>query len=961
MMHGILERRKAYAQERPRENKVAEGQRQPSKGYAGGGPVASNEGEDDQPVAEMLCLCLLVIGDKHTSMTLVARHGPDDTRKGTLATCDNSPGHDPRKLLVQLSISCALSFPPSNGQTRAPPQGAPLVLLGLDWHEEEGKPQPAVQSFLCTICAFFLGCRCYLRLKILREKLETIDYCAFAAWLCIMANFVADVIYPVWLGMDENTDLYLSNYAGKDWQVELFLKLSWSFRLTFLAAVYLCKVGILSLYLQLFPTALRVERNLLWSVIFYCGFCFTMSVLIQLLACKPAQDWAVQPDLRCPGKSVRMQFLGEWVLHITSNLMSTLSISFAKAIPGTARTLCSISLARFSLTCPLKSSVFCLPFFVIGCLDLDRPAKIGLYFVFAIGAINISVAAAWIFSVALLDHLSLSASGKLLNFAVPFFQLVNWAFSNPVSPLNAELICQCEALTAMIIILLPSLRPYLRILEGQSTTAPSSSQSSGDNIQQPQATEAEPPRTPPESAGVQRVSTFGLVRPGSSEGGNQPGNIPAGGTEAAGQSPSDSPRREGMGSSYSLPQSRERRSSARPSSRTQSPHSSRRRPSQQSQEPITPNAEFDFGFGGAGAGDGGNTRRRVNSEGEGLLARRGERRQSNSRGSESTAVSSTAVGSSVETSATTPATPPKKEDKYKYKDMDRDAPSMDPVPPMAENEQHTKGPKAQPGDCEQGQEDQSRGQDPSHSQSSRPLNSMKSIPPVASRSAAPPPPPPPPLSHYWNDHGRFVLRQGRGHGEDRVPLPPSHQPPAGLLLPSGRAVPRRNPPVSGSGWDPETGAAMHDESAVPVPSHGQPALRDLENTRRQHVDDFRGSDQDRVPTGAGQPGRREAQPPPPPTTTTTTAGVIGVARAVNLGERRGSGTLVGIPPPAGRRGSGGRGTSATNTPAASRPASSATGAPRPGGGGDGEGESEKSPPPSRRGLPMSLPEFGGRA
>lgn len=72
-------------------------------------------------------------------------------------------------------------------------------------------------------------------------------------------------------------------------------QLVWMSVIPFFAAFYLCKASLLAIYLQLFPTHLKMQRVALWITIGYCTLAFTASMSTHLFLCLPIEgNWYVQ-------------------------------------------------------------------------------------------------------------------------------------------------------------------------------------------------------------------------------------------------------------------------------------------------------------------------------------------------------------------------------------------------------------------------------------------------------------------------------------------------------------------------------------------------------------------------------------------------------------------------------------------------------------------------------------------
>ncbi|KAL0765961.1 hypothetical protein CaCOL14_011702 [Colletotrichum acutatum] len=138
------------------------------------------------------------------------------------------------------------------------------------------------------------------------------------------------------------------------------MQLQWSGQFPFFTAFYLCKATLLSLYARFFPIFMETRRKILWGTMVYCGCAYITNILTLLLICRPLQgNWSQDPAIACSPIVFAQVFQIAWALNFAADLM-----------------------------------IFCLPFFVLYRLQLQKSVKISVYCTFFLGAINLAVSLA---------------------------------------------------------------------------------------------------------------------------------------------------------------------------------------------------------------------------------------------------------------------------------------------------------------------------------------------------------------------------------------------------------------------------------------------------------------------------------------------------------------------------------------------------------------------------------------
>ncbi|KAL8357285.1 hypothetical protein RB598_002227 [Gaeumannomyces tritici] len=277
----------------------------------------------------------------------------------------------------------------------------------------------AIQSVLALVVLFLVSARFYLRLGIQRKRPETSDYFILVAWVCALVSSSGDVLL---LSMRWDSALLMTfeNYEGSTDEFVLYLKCAYVATFFFYSGFYLAKFAILSVYLQLFPRHLKAKRHLLYATIAYSVVGFIATILVLILSCLPVErNWSTIPEDVC---SFIIATDIMWGIHFSSSV--------------------------------LRSTVFLLPFLILKGMKMKTSVKIGLYATFGLGFIDLAV-------------------GSCLRYV-----WIRWSITN-VTLAALDLYCALDQYICLIIACLPPLRPYLRVLRLDGSTAASGTGGSG--------------------------------------------------------------------------------------------------------------------------------------------------------------------------------------------------------------------------------------------------------------------------------------------------------------------------------------------------------------------------------------------------------------------------------------------------------------------------------------------------
>ncbi|KAL0939635.1 uncharacterized protein CTRU02_206245 [Colletotrichum truncatum] len=221
----------------------------------------------------------------------------------------------------------------------------------------------------------------HLRINIQGRRLLTSDILLCLAWCSAVATASFDIQFTVMGALKQHVKITLDGYDGSDADTALILRvcyytstlferlltlaviqLFWASSIPFFTTFYLCKAALLVIYLQFFPLFMYYRRMLVWATIVYTGLAYLTSILLLFAICLPlSKNWAVQDhlaetdDVMCSASSPAIVFQVGWALHFFGDVL-----------------------------------VFLLPWLIIPNLKIRRTLKMGVYFTFGLGIINMT-------------------------------------------------------------------------------------------------------------------------------------------------------------------------------------------------------------------------------------------------------------------------------------------------------------------------------------------------------------------------------------------------------------------------------------------------------------------------------------------------------------------------------------------------------------------------------------------
>ncbi|KAH8645699.1 hypothetical protein BX600DRAFT_444264 [Xylariales sp. PMI_506] len=267
-----------------------------------------------------------------------------------------------------------------------------------------GEALIAIEWILISIAFCLILVRLNLRVRILGESLILSDYLIISAFLTGVALNAVDLSLFLQHLYQGNYDYELSTYVAPDSELVSVLKRFYGEYFPFYIEQYLNKASLIALYYEIFrPDSVKLQKAL-FGLVLYCGASFIITMCMVLGACPWGCYWSLTDP--CPEVCRAVSDNLGWGLHFSSDLM-----------------------------------IFLLPLIYIYKTKMSKAQKISASVTFFVGAINISVTIARWF-------------------------VVQAVFTPTPSLTVGQLLAIMDGHTGLIVAILPSLRPYLRVFKG---------------------------------------------------------------------------------------------------------------------------------------------------------------------------------------------------------------------------------------------------------------------------------------------------------------------------------------------------------------------------------------------------------------------------------------------------------------------------------------------------------------
>ncbi|CAG7564447.1 unnamed protein product [Fusarium equiseti] len=254
---------------------------------------------------------------------------------------------------------------------------------------------------LISLSTVVIIARIWLRLGLQKQRLLGSDVWMTMAWAMgiITASFCITYVH---MGvMEDGVSPSLINFDSNDENKRLILKLHWISTLPFIMSFYLCKAALLCVYHQVIPRFMTKRRAFLWATVCYVACSFIVTVTLMFTICTPVHRWwTLDSDDRCIVGPVMGFFKTTWALNFTSDIF-----------------------------------IFVLPWLIVPDLMIKGWLRIGIYFTFLLGLINMAISIVRYIKVYAVDEVS----------------LVTMHFWNSL-----------DLYIGLVIACLPALRPYFK-------------------------------------------------------------------------------------------------------------------------------------------------------------------------------------------------------------------------------------------------------------------------------------------------------------------------------------------------------------------------------------------------------------------------------------------------------------------------------------------------------------------
>ncbi|CEI61309.1 hypothetical protein FVEN_g5971 [Fusarium venenatum] len=259
-----------------------------------------------------------------------------------------------------------------------------------------------VSEILVVIAVALVAARLNLRLRIQKRRLILSDKFMIAA--CI-SGVIAAAFTPAFAALDAfdpKVHSTLEGYSGNRRRLRLILKLLFASNFPFYTTLYLCKAVLLSVYLQAFPEFMVKRRRFLWATICFTAISYVTTMILVLCICLPLErHWDLDADVTCQAWTYAVNFNVGWALSFLGDIL-----------------------------------VFILPWLIVPALQVKRALRLGIYFTFLLGIVNIVVS--------LVRFIMIFKAGA--DSSISLSTIVLWSALD----VNMGLMIAC----------LPSLRPY---------------------------------------------------------------------------------------------------------------------------------------------------------------------------------------------------------------------------------------------------------------------------------------------------------------------------------------------------------------------------------------------------------------------------------------------------------------------------------------------------------------------
>jgi hypothetical protein len=210
---------------------------------------------------------------------------------------------------------------------------------------------------LISLSTLVIAARIWLRLGLQKQRLLGSDVWMTSAWAMgiITASFCITYVH---MGvMEDGIDPGLEAFKASEERKELIRKILWISTLPFVSSYYLCKAALLCVYHQVIPRFMTKRRTFLWATVGYVTASYVVTLILLFTICTPVSRWwTSDADRRCERDPVLGAFRAIWALNFSSDVF-----------------------------------IFVLPWLIVPDLMIKGWLRVGVYFTFLLGLINMTL------------------------------------------------------------------------------------------------------------------------------------------------------------------------------------------------------------------------------------------------------------------------------------------------------------------------------------------------------------------------------------------------------------------------------------------------------------------------------------------------------------------------------------------------------------------------------------------
>ncbi|KAH7230528.1 uncharacterized protein BKA55DRAFT_715357 [Fusarium redolens] len=243
--------------------------------------------------------------------------------------------------------------------------------------KNSGAKDILLSQILVIIATILVIARLNLRLRIQKRKLLLSDIFMIAAWVSGAITAAFSPVFALLDAFNPNVHTTLKGYNGGSANLVLILKVR-------------------------FPEFMVKRRRFLWVTIWFVGISYVITIVILFCICLPIdRSWDLRPSRTCPMWTYAVTFQVGWGLSFLGDIL-----------------------------------VFILPWLIVPALHVRRTLRVGIYFTFLLGTVNMAVS--------LVRFVMIWKAGA--DSSISLSTIVLWSALD----VNMGLVIAC----------LPSLRPY---------------------------------------------------------------------------------------------------------------------------------------------------------------------------------------------------------------------------------------------------------------------------------------------------------------------------------------------------------------------------------------------------------------------------------------------------------------------------------------------------------------------